>query len=174
MTEHASDLGDSVGPGSPVLRGTTTRRVVTVALEATSQELLEVDQAVTVELPDGTTTPGKVATVGRVANVPEDTGFPGASTPTIDVTITLEEPTAAGTLDQAPVTIGVVTDSRPDVLAVPVNALVALLEGGYAVEVQAVDGSRRYVAVRLGLFQDGWVEVTATGLAAGDKVVVPS
>ena len=56
----------------------------------------------------------------------------------------------------------------------PVNALVALLEGGYAVEVQSADGSRHYVSVTLGLFQDGYVEVSGNGISEGDSVVVPT
>ena len=70
-------------------------------------------------------------------------------------------------------TVHVVTESHPDVLAVPVNALVALLEGGYAVEVVDADGARRYVGVETGLFEDGKVEVAGDGIAAGDLVVVP-
>ena len=59
-----------------------------------------------------------------------------------------------------------------DVLAVPVNALVALLEGGYAVEQVDAAGAHHYLRVETGLFQDGLVEVTGDGLAAGDSVVV--
>ena len=56
-------------------------------------------------------------------------------------------------------------------LAVPVSALVALLEGGYAVQVDDA-GQLRYVGVQLGLFANGLVEVSGTGLAEGQKVVV--
>ncbi len=71
-------------------------------------------------------------------------------------------------------TVHVVTESHPDVLAVPVNALVALLEGGYAVEVVGRRrGAPRTSGVETGLFEDGKVEVTGDGLAAGDLVVVP-
>ena len=56
----------------------------------------------------------------------------------------------------------------------PVNALLALLEGGYAVERVADDGTSTLVGVELGIFQDGWVEVRADGLDAGDTVAVPS
>ena len=61
-------------------------------------------------------------------------------------------------------------------LAVPVNALLALLEGGYAVEVAADDGTTHLVGVKTGIFQDGWVEIEVPdgGLAEGDDVVVPS
>ena len=33
--------------------------------------------------------------------------------------------------------------------------------------------SRRLVAVTLGTFADGWVQVEGSGLAAGTRVVVP-
>jgi peptidoglycan hydrolase-like protein with peptidoglycan-binding domain len=175
VTEQVASLGSRVGGGAPVLKGTTPNKVVSLELDADSQELVKKGAAVTVELPDGSTTPAHVSTIGRVAHPGEETGIPGETSPaTIDVTITLDKPSAAGSLDQAPVTIDVVADAHEDVLAVPVNALVALLEGGYAVEVQAADGSRHYVGVELGLFQDGWVEITGSGIEAGQKVVVAS
>jgi hypothetical protein len=71
-----------------------------------------------------------------------------------------------------PVTLMLVRQERADVLAVPVNALLALLEGGYAVERLTDSGESELVAVETGLFADGWVEVTGE-LAAGDAVVVP-
>jgi hypothetical protein len=58
------------------------------------------------------------------------------------------------------------------VLAVPANALLALLEGGYAVERVTDGGGTELVAVETGLFADGWVEVSGD-LAEGDEVVVP-
>jgi hypothetical protein len=79
---------------------------------------------------------------------------------------------AAG-LDEAPVDVDVISDSVSDVMAVPVSALVALAEGGYAVEVDAGDGSTRLVAVVPGLYAEGLVEVASDGLSPGDRVVVP-
>jgi hypothetical protein len=60
-------------------------------------------------------------------------------------------------------------------LVVPVTALLALAEGGYAVEV-AEGHVHRLVAVTLGLFDnaDGLVQVSGAGLSAGERVVVPS
>ena len=175
VTEQVASLGSRAGGGAPVLKGTTPNKVVSVELEADNQELVKKGAAVTVELPDGTTTPAHISSIGRVAHPGEATGAPGESSPaTIDVTITLDKPKAARSLDQAPVTVNVVSDAHEDVLAVPVNALVALLEGGYAVEVLAADGTTHYVGVELGLFQDGWVEITGNGLEAGQKVVVAS
>ena len=58
-------------------------------------------------------------------------------------------------------------------LAVPVTALIALTEGGYAVEVMADDGSTALVAVDPGLFADGRVEVSSDGLEVGMAIVIP-
>jgi hypothetical protein len=61
------------------------------------------------------------------------------------------------------------------VLAVPVNALLALSGGGDAVEVVAGNGTHHLVVARPGLFDDaaGMVQVSGPGLAAGQRVVVP-
>ena len=67
----------------------------------------------------------------------------------------------------------VVSDSVSNVVAIPVSALVALSEGGYAVEVQQSDGTTILVAVEPGFYADGLVEVTDTQLAPGMLVVVP-
>jgi hypothetical protein len=53
-----------------------------------------------------------------------------------------------------------------------VTALVALAEGGYAVEV--ADGATTHlVGVDTGLFAGGNVEVTGAALREGQRVVVP-
>jgi hypothetical protein len=54
-----------------------------------------------------------------------------------------------------------------------VAALLALAEGGYGVQVAEGDASR-VLAVTTGLFADGRVEVTGTGLTEGTSVVVPT
>ena len=58
----------------------------------------------------------------------------------------------------------------------PVNALLALSSGGYALEVVGADGSHRLVAVSTGLFDDadGLVQVEGSSVAVGQRVVVPS
>ena len=165
VADVVSDPGTAVGPGTPVLDATGAGRVVTLDLSASRQDLFAPGQAVTVELPDGTLVAGTVREVGRVASTAQD------GTTTVPVTIDVDDPSALPALDAAPVVVEVVTDRREDVLAVPVNALVALLEGGYAVEVVEDDGTHRYVGVETGLFQDGDVEVTGEGLEAGDTVV---
>jgi peptidoglycan hydrolase-like protein with peptidoglycan-binding domain len=167
VASQEAQLGAVVGPGTPLLATSTARHVVTLDINAGRQDLVSPGQKVTVELPDGTTVPAVVRSIGRVAQAGEN----GAD-PTIPVTIDVDASVKLPDLDAAPVTISVVTVSHPDVLTVPVNALVALLEGGYAVETVADDGSRAYIPVTTGLFQDGRVEVAGAGLADGDTVVV--
>ena len=80
---------------------------------------------------------------------------------------------------QIPVTLRVVDQEARGAFVVPVSALVALAEGGYAVEVvdgQAPDGTNqtRLVGVTPGLFSDGFVAVTGDQLADGQTIVVPS
>jgi hypothetical protein len=74
------------------------------------------------------------------------------------------------------VQVGLTTASVPNALVVPVTALLAQAGGGYSVEVVGAGGLHHLVAVSLGLFDDaeGLVQVTGSGLAAGQTVVVPS
>lgn len=171
VTATTADLGSTVQPGEAVLQATSTVPAITVALDPALQTHVKDGDPVTVTLPDGSTTPGTVSDVGTVATAPAGGGSGPAPTPTISVTVALDDPSAAGGLDQAPVTVDITTATASDVLAVPVNALVALLEGGYAVQVDD-NGQLHYVGVKLGLFANGWVEVTGSDLAAGQKVVV--
>jgi len=72
--------------------------------------------------------------------------------------------------------VGITTASVPSALIVPVTSLLAQSGGGYAVEVVGATGINHLVAVSLGLFDDadGLVQVTGSGLAAGQNIVVPS
>jgi peptidoglycan hydrolase-like protein with peptidoglycan-binding domain len=164
-------VGDGVRPGSPLLEVTDTTRQVDVDLDASRQPYVRVGDRVDLELPGGRTTTGRVASVGRVATVPSG-GDGGDATPTVELVLSVDDPKATGRLDQAPVDASITTEVRKGVLAVPVNALLALAEGGYAVEVER-DGRRQLVGVETGLFGDGHVEIEGQGLRAGDRVVVP-
>jgi peptidoglycan hydrolase-like protein with peptidoglycan-binding domain len=167
VATHEAAVGAAVAPGAPVLGATAATRVVTLDISAGRQDLVTPGQAVSVELPDGTLVAGSVREVGRVAQASEN----GGAT-TVPVTIDLDPAAALPDLDAAPVTVHVTTERHDDVLTVPVTALLALLEGGYAVELVGDDGARSYVAVETGLFEDGRVEVAGNGLADGDTVVV--
>ena len=162
----AAQLGGSHGPGGTIATITSATRVVSLDLDADRQDILDVGVAVEVELPDGSRTAGTVSEVGRVASTES------GGDPQVPVTITLTDPAATGDLDGAPVTVIVTRERREDVLTVPVDALLALREGGYAVEVADAAGESHLVGVALGLFADGRVQVTG-GVSDGDEVVVP-
>jgi len=168
IADHPTPVGSPAA--GPVAKVTTATRRVTVDLDATKQNLVAKDQPVQVVLPDGKVLDATITSVGTVATA-VDTGDPqNPGDPTVEVVISLADPAAAGRLDEAPVTVRVVTSAATDVLAVPVDALLALAEGGYAVDWASGGG---LVRVETGAFADGWVEVTGD-LAEGDEVVVPA
>jgi peptidoglycan hydrolase-like protein with peptidoglycan-binding domain len=149
-----------------VLTATSTTRRVAVALDAGLQAQVRRGDRVTITLPDGRATPGRVAAVGTVATA-------GADGATVPVRIAPIRPADVRRLDQAPVEVAITDRTVHGALAVPVSALVALAGGRYAVELAR---PRRLVRVALGLFDDvrGLTQVTGRGLAAGQRVVVPA
>jgi peptidoglycan hydrolase-like protein with peptidoglycan-binding domain len=166
VTKVDVTLGGQVGPGAPVLDVTSTRRIVTVRLDAARQTLVKAGDAAQVQLPDNAVVDATVASVGTVASQQGN-----ETTPRIDVALTLADPSKVGTLDQAPVSVRLTKQTARDALVVPVAALLALAEGGYAVEVVDETG-HHLVGVRLGAFADGFVAVTGA-VRAGQHVVVP-
>jgi hypothetical protein len=176
VTTVTPTTGTAVQPG-PVLTGTSTRPDVSIQLDAAQQSEVAVGDRVSVVLPDNSSTPGVVSSVGKVATASSDQqAGGGSSSPTINVDVRLLHTRAAGHLDQAPVEVSITQQSVRDVLAVPVNALVSLAGGGYALEVVEAGGAHQLVAVTPGLFDDaqGLVQVSGKGLAAGQRVVVPA
>lgn len=177
VTALSSSLGTAAPPGQPIMQGTSTTRQVSIALDASDQTEVARGDHVTITLPNNQDTLGVISSVGRVATEPAAT--PGASTgssPTITVLVKPADPAATGSWDQAPVNVTITTASVPDALVVPVDALLAQPNGGYAVEVVEPHDIRRLLAVALGLFDDadGLVQVTGIGLEAGQRVVVPA
>jgi multidrug efflux pump subunit AcrA (membrane-fusion protein) len=159
----------------PVLLASSTTRTVSVALDPDLRSEVRPGDRVTITLPNGSTTPGRVTSVGKVATVSSSNSGGSDSGPTVPVQIRPSDPSAAGSLDQALVQVAITDQTVHNVLAVPVSALLARAGGGYSVEVVAADGTHHLVRVRLGLFDDaaGMVQVSGAGLAAGQRVVVP-
>jgi len=193
VTSVSAGLGTPVQPGVAVLTATSPRPVVDVPLPVSQEYLVHRGEPVTVTMPDGTAASGRVSTISPVATGapggaspgppgepgaapgqagPGGTAGGGAASATVNVVIRLTHP-AAGHLDQAPVTVSIVSASVHEVLAVPVSALVALAGGGYAVEVEQ-GRSLRLVAVHTGLFGRTLVQVTGAGLRPGMRVEVPA
>jgi Putative peptidoglycan binding domain len=171
VTAVSATAGTAAQPGQAALTGTSTTRDVTVPLDAAQQAQVKVGDKVIITLPNNQTTPGVVSAVGKVASAPQ-----GSGTPIITVYVTPTDPAVTGSLDQAPVEVAITTASVRDTLVVPVDALLALAGGGYAVEVAGAGGAHHLVPVSLGLFDDadGLVQVTGPGLAAGEQTGVPA
>ena len=189
--------GAGAGGGGAVLTATSTTPIVTVPLDVSQQYLVKAGDAVSVVLPDGTSTVGgHIETVGNVATCPggggtgtgtgagtnsgsadqspcESAGSGNSSSPTVTVTISLDSTPPGATLDQAPVNVNITTQRADDVLAAPVNALLALQDGGFGVQV-VTGHSSHLVGVTTGLYDDTLVQVSGSGITAGTRVEVPS
>jgi hypothetical protein len=195
VTTLSAQLGGRTQPGQTVIEATSTTRQVEMALDASQQTDVAVGDKVSITLPNNRTTSGVVSSVGAVATCPPSSGSggsgsssaapgtdtcssgtSGSATPTIPVGVTPSDPAATGSWDQAPVQVGITTASVPNALVVPVTALLARSDGGYAVEVVKAGASNHLVPVSLGLFDDadGLVQVSGSALAAGQEVVVAS
>jgi hypothetical protein len=167
--ESTVAVGAAVSAG-PVLTGSGTALEVQIQLDPALQGQVRTGDPVTITLPNDRTTPGRITSVSSVAT-PGQNGSP----PTIAVDAVPTDPAAIGHLDQAPVNVSITNGTVRDALVVPVDALLSLEEGGYAVEEVAADGVHRLVPVTTGMFDDadGLVQVRGPGLAAGQRVVVP-
>ncbi len=150
VTKVDASLGSAAS--GTVLTATSTRRVVTIDLDAAQQGEVRAGDHAAITLPDGSTTPGVVSSVG------------------------ISDAEATSHLDQAPVTVAITTGAVTNALVVPVDALLARPGGGYAVEVTGASGGHHLVPVSVGLFDDdaGLVQVSGPGLAPGQHVVVPA
>jgi peptidoglycan hydrolase-like protein with peptidoglycan-binding domain len=162
VAEQRAAIGDQLTP--EILAVTQADQVVTLDVALDKVDLLAPGAAVEVELPDDTRVGGTVAAIGRVAAVKQE-----GSAATIEASVSLESPVTS--LDAAPVDVVVTTSKATGVLVVPIRALVALAEGGYAVE-KVSGGTTQLIAVEPGEFGEGIVEISGTGIAEGDSVVV--
>jgi putative peptidoglycan binding protein len=192
-----SGSGGGGGGGGTVLSATSTTPIVTVDLDVSQEYLVKPGDAVSIVLPDGTSTVGgHIETVGNVATCPSGSGTGtgtgatnGSSTaagslcssggsgsssnPTVPVSITLDSTPKLATLDEAPVNVNITTQRVPNALAVPVSALLALQGGGYGVQVVRGD-TNHLVGVTTGLYGDNLVQVSGSGIRVGTQVEVPS
>jgi peptidoglycan hydrolase-like protein with peptidoglycan-binding domain len=161
---HTVEVGDQARAGAPVTAFSATVVEITAQVAAGNAGAVRRGDAVTVTLPDGRTARGKIAKIASVAQAGQD-----GEEATVGLSVALRDRRRGG-LDGAPVTLSLATESTEAALAVPISALVATGPSAYAVQLA---GSRRLVAVTLGVSADGWVEVTGRGLAVGARVVVP-
>lgn len=158
-------VGDVAQPALQVLTYTGRPQVAVVDIDVADEAVARKGAAVKLELPDSTIT-GTISSTESVI-VPGDNG--SADTTKIAVTVAIKDQSAVAGLDQATVTADFTSSKADDVLAVSVPALLALSGGGYGLE--EVDGSTTHVVpVTTGLFSDGLVEVSGSGVREGMTV----
>jgi hypothetical protein len=184
VSQQVAAVGGPVPNGTPIVQGTSTTPDVQLALDPTAAPTVRRGNRIIVTLPDGSADPGVITQVSRVAQIPSSgsqsqQGPPGGQQPpAVPVTARLLRP-VRGALDQAQVQVAITSAEDRGVLAVPITALLAQPGGRFAVVVVssgAGRASRRTVPVQTGLFDEigGVVEVSGPGLAAGQRVAVPS
>ncbi|HEY9330940.1 MAG TPA: peptidoglycan-binding domain-containing protein [Streptomyces sp.] len=155
-----------------VLTWTGTERLVTVDLDTQYEDLVKEGSRATVKLPNGTRTDATVTSVGNAATArPAESGG-SSDTTTLPVRLSVKDQKKLGRYQAAPVDVTLAAETRRNVLAVPVNALVARQGGGYAVQAVTAGGVENR-PVKPGLFANGMVEISGDGITEGLKVGIP-
>jgi len=198
VTAQRAIPGTPIQPGTAVLDLTSTTLVVNVPLDPSLRQLVHVGDRVQIQLPEGQSTPGTVRQIGADTtaagggqSTPTGTSAGGSATgagqaagasssqtgtgapASVPVTISFDRPGEARGLDQVPVQVAITDTVHRHVLAVPIGALLALANGGYAVAVDQ-GGTRTLIAVTPGVFDGNRVEVASSRLQPGMRVEVAS
>jgi peptidoglycan hydrolase-like protein with peptidoglycan-binding domain len=165
-----SESGEEAEPAStPVMRTSSTRRIVGVELDADQQSIAHRGQKVGVVLPSGAEVPGRVHGLAAV-EASSGGGESGEETEAgVEATIAVTGKHRIPALDGATVNVLFTQRVRRDVLSVPLTALIAIGGERFAVDVR--DGAaRQRIVVTPGLAADGFVEVAGKGLRPGMTV----
>ena len=173
---YINNLGSAVLLNSQLYNISSIGIEVVFQVDATDQETVSLGDRVEIELPTDERVPTIITFIDQVVTQTQAGDF-------IEVTLDVLNPESIEVYDQAPVKVFVTTEVSENVLYVPVNALIALAEGGYAVEIFSgdVEGvvfdgdsgtDTTYVAVEIGVFTDGFVEIIGN-FQKGQLVVVP-
>ncbi|SMD24202.1 efflux RND transporter periplasmic adaptor subunit [Kibdelosporangium aridum] len=150
----------------PLVGYTSDVKVVTMSVDSAIATGTKVD----IVLPSGSKTTGSVAAVAKSQDKPDTNPVGGGTKMT--ATVTVDDPSAVAAVEGS-VTVKVVGSAKSGVLAVPIGALLAVKEGGYALQV-VTGNTTKLVPVETGMFANGMVEVSGTGITEGLTVVTAS
>ena len=154
-----------IGSDGSVTVNQDSLQIVEIQVDVSERNLVSEASKVEIELPDESLVPGIVREVGSLAVVPQE------GDPFLEVLISVDGSMEYFEWTGASVTVNVTKELASGVLATPVNGLLALLTGGYALE--AVTGTGTVlIPVETGIYADGWVEVSGPGLKPGVEIVV--
>ena len=152
--------------GRPIGLWEAALNAIALEVDVDVIDTFPLDRQVDVELPDGQIIAARVSEVSDVART-QQAG--NANVTVVDISIApideIESNFTAG-----PVTIRVEEETIVGATVVPVRSLVALSDGGHAVEIEG----RGLVGVELGDFDDGWVELVDGEISPGDSIAIPS
>jgi peptidoglycan hydrolase-like protein with peptidoglycan-binding domain len=164
-------VGDQVSAGTAILAASGLQKLISIDLPVANSALGIPSGPVTIELPAGKTAKGKITSVG----VPVEKKDPntGDLTVSIPVSISFNDPAASGSYQAINVVVDFPSETRKNVLSVPVDALLALDDSRFGVELVRANGTTNRVPVSIGLFAGGRVEVSGSKIRNGDSVVVP-
>ncbi|ENO17799.1 hypothetical protein HMPREF9004_1709 [Schaalia cardiffensis F0333] len=175
-------VGDRANAETDLFNVSSTRQIVSANLKLSDQKLGVVGNSVKLRLPGGETTTGTISAVepptdksaaGDQKNSDSSQDSSSEKERIIPITVTPDDPEATKNLQEASVTLGLISEKRENVLSVPLSALIALTPDQFGVEVVNDDNTTRKVPVTTGLFAGDRVEVTSDELSENQRVVVP-
>ena len=160
-------ISTQIGSDGAINIASKSLQKVEIQVGVADQNLVVKGSEVEIELPDDSTIVGLVDEVGSFAVVPQD------GDPFLEISIAVEGSTEYFKWTGAVVTVNATKELAKGVLASPVNGLLALLSGGYALEIITKTGTT-LVPVETGIYADGWVEIHGSGLQPGTEIIVPN
>ncbi|HBR65703.1 MAG TPA: hypothetical protein DEA18_07890, partial [Dehalococcoidia bacterium] len=160
-------VSTQIGSDGAINLSSESLQIVEIQVDVADRNLTNEGSKVEIELPDESIVIGTIRQVGNLAVVPQE------GDPFLEVLIGVEGSTEYFEWTGAAVTINVTKELAKGVLASPVTGLLALLSGGYALEVVTATGTI-LVPVETGIYADGWVEINGSGLQPGTEIVVPN
>ena len=160
-------ISTQIGSDGAISIASKSLQKIEIQVDVADQNLVLKGSEVEIELPDESTIVGIVHEVGSFAVVPQD------GDPFLEVSIAVEGSTEYFKWTGAVVTVNATKELAKGVLASPVNGLLALLSGGYALEILTETGTT-LVPVETGIYADGWVEINGSGLQPGTEIIVPT
>ncbi|WP_307856432.1 peptidoglycan-binding protein [Catenulispora pinistramenti] len=175
-----AQLGASATADLMSLSSTTKHVTVSIDPHQIDTSVLTPGLRLSLSLPNGKQTTGTVSvlTTSGAASQSASSGSGsggGGGAGGLSMTVDIADQSALAGMDSGSVGITVTTGSVSDVLAVPIEALVAVQGGGYAVQVVTGDGqTSMLVGVQTGLFANGLVQISGQGITEGLKVVTVS
>ena len=160
-------ISTQIGSDGAINIASKSLQKIEIQVGVADQNLVVKGSEVEIELPDESTIVGLVDEVGSFAVVPQD------GDPFLEISIAVEGSTEYFKWTGAVVTVNATKELAKGVLASPVNGLLALLSGGYALEIITKTGTT-LVPVETGIYADGWVEIHGSGLQPGTEIIVPN